>query len=78
MREHPVSDHAVLRWLERAAHIDVEAVRAAIARTTQGGREVGAAAVVKDGLRYMLAPNGVVVTVIPTGRPAGEFHGKRL
>lgn len=49
-----VSDHAVLRWLERAHGIDLEPVRSMIAGKTMNAAELGAAAVCIDSVRYVL------------------------
>ena len=58
-----VTDHAVLRHLERAQGVDVEAVRREIARTVARGAERGAVGVLINGLRYVLR-GGRVVTVL--------------
>lgn len=63
-----VSDHALLRLLERAGGVDVEALRGAVARSV--GRAVAVAdaiganefVIVADGFNYVVK-NGVVVTV---------------
>lgn len=68
-----VSDHAVLRWLEREGGLDVEAVRRALAASV--GRAVAAADRVGGG-RYRIVTDtstfvvvsGVVVTVLPSRR----------
>lgn len=57
-----VTDHAVLRYLERVYGVDVNALRRRIELMTQEGRGVGAKAQVHDGVRYVFA-EGRVVTV---------------
>ena len=59
-----VTDHAVLRYLERLHGLDVEAVRAKIATTVWRAVLAGASGVRHDGLIYRLQ-DGVVVTVAP-------------
>jgi hypothetical protein len=49
-----VSDHAVLRYLERAFGLDVEAVRAMIAGKALTAAQLDACSVVTDGVRFML------------------------
>ncbi len=57
-----VSDHAVLRYLERVRGVDLRAVRRAIAREVANGVEHEACGVIRDGLTYKLV-GAVVVTV---------------
>ena len=68
-----VSDHAVLRYLERAGGFEIEALRQAIAGRVARTVLPGAHSVVIDGLRYLVrkGPDGVVVvTVVPLGHSA--------
>jgi hypothetical protein len=60
-----VTDHAVLRYLERAYDIPVEQARAEIARICQRGVEAGANYVTHGRLRYVLR-GAAVVTVMPS------------
>jgi hypothetical protein len=65
-----VTEHALVRYLERVVGIDVETHRRDVARIAAHAAEhEGATAVVKDGWRYVLA-GGRVVTVLPTGGPS--------
>ena len=57
-----VSDHALLRYLERVEGVDVAAARRAIARTCRVGVEHEAAGVVANGFRFKL--NGCTVTTV--------------
>ena len=57
-----VSDHAVLRYLERVHGVDLRAVRRAIAREVANGVEREACGVIRAGLTYKLA-GATVVTV---------------
>ncbi len=64
-----VTDHAVLRYLERGLQMDIEAIRCEIGHRVERGVDRGASAVCVDGLRYRLVDD-VVVTVVPVNRPA--------
>ncbi|MGD0640275.1 MAG: hypothetical protein ABSC22_05960 [Roseiarcus sp.] len=65
-----VSDHALVRFLERAGGLDVEALRArltaSLARAADAAAALGVAefTVKADGLAYLVSA-GVVVTVMP-------------
>jgi hypothetical protein len=59
-----VTDHAILRYLERAHGIDINAVRHMIADTVREAAQAGASGVRHGGLAYRLK-DGVVVTVAP-------------
>lgn len=65
-----VSDHALVRFLERAGGFDVEALRerltASLSRAAQAAAALGAAdfTVKADGLSYLVC-GGIVVTVLP-------------
>ncbi len=67
-----VSDHALLRFLERAGGVDVEALRGAVAaslaRASEAATVMGATDyhVVVDGLCFVVR-SGVLVTVSPEG-----------
>lgn len=75
-----VSDHAVLRYLERVGGFDIERLRQAIARRVETAVQAGACGVVVDGWSFRIAdgPHGPVVTTVidADGRrgsaPAGE------
>ncbi|WP_299773181.1 hypothetical protein [uncultured Tateyamaria sp.] len=62
-RSLPVTDHAVLRWLERVAMIDIEAVRRQIHSETREALNSGARRAVVNGTDYRMR-DGVVTTVI--------------
>ncbi|WP_170431913.1 hypothetical protein [Ruegeria arenilitoris] len=67
-RNLPVTDHAVLRWLERVAMVDIEAVRRQIHAETREALNSGAKRAVVNGTDYRMR-DGVVTTVI-SGRRA--------
>ncbi|AEQ50772.1 hypothetical protein [Pelagibacterium halotolerans] len=71
------TDHAVLRWLERAHGIDVEAIRAHIENGAETGAAYGAVAVQIENIKLVLRDNGIgpdgdvlvtVAAVLPKGR----------
>lgn len=72
---HPVSDHAVLRYLERVEGVDIEAIRREIGRRADRGIEAGACGVVSGGFVYRIEA-GVVVTVLHHNR-AVRGRGRR-
>jgi hypothetical protein len=57
MTEVRVSDHAVLRYLERAHGLDVEAVRQHLAGLAVNGARLGAAAVIVERVKLVLRPS---------------------
>lgn len=76
-----VSDHAILRYLERCGGFDIQRLRREIADRTQAGADAGAGAVVIDGHSLMIerGEHGpVVVTVLPVGSyPRNLMGGRR-
>lgn len=65
-----VSDHAVLRYLQRVGGFDIDTLRGQIAERVGARAVPGAKAVVIDGFRYHLAPADdrgtlVVTTITP-------------
>lgn len=83
-----VSDHAVLRWLEREHGLDVGAVKAMIAGIVQEGAELEAMGVVLGRVRFVLkdgrsredAATGTVVVVTAKRhnvRPQPHERGRR-
>jgi hypothetical protein len=72
-----VSDHALLRFLERAAGLDIEALRinlnASLARAHAAARTVsGSDYLIKaDGLIYVVRGD-TVTTIVPDKEPIGR------
>lgn len=63
-----VSDHAVLRYLERVGGIDVEALRRQIAERVKLGAQLGANGVSVGGHTYVLVQSpgrAAVTTILP-------------
>ena len=69
-----VSDHAIVRYLERVEGFDIAALRQTIARRVDYAASLGATAVIIDGFRYVFAVDDggapIVVTVEPQGMEA--------
>ncbi len=63
------TDHAVCQYLERALGVDIEGLRRRIGRAASLAVEHEAAAVSRDGVRFVVS-NGRVVTVTLTGARA--------
>ena len=60
----PVTDHAVLRYLERVYGVDVARLKVRLAKITQEGRDRQAAAITSDGVKYILSKSGRVKTCL--------------
>lgn len=58
-----VTDHAVIRYLERVYGVNVDGLRQRIRKTTEGARNSGASAIKVDGVKYVLGDEGAVVSV---------------
>jgi hypothetical protein len=58
-----VSDHAVLRYIERAHGVDIDGIRQHISDLVKRGVAAGGDAVVVEGVKFVLRSN-VVVTVL--------------
>lgn len=68
---HTVSDHALLRYMERVLHVDVEAVRRELGHRIDlaTGDLTGMNAVVIHGVRFALGDNDVVTTAWQQNNP---------
>lgn len=62
-----VTDHAVIRYLERVRGMDIAAIRNEIASKVARGVALGAKRVTVDGFDYDLSPTGAVCTIVPAG-----------
>lgn len=75
-----VSDHALLRWLERYLEIDMEALRAAIlTEERQDAIHAGASAIHcrAEGVVLIVAPCGTITTVLDRGMRYRRGLGSR-
>lgn len=75
-----VSDHALLRWLERVEGVDVEAIRRRIAKAVRRGAEEGAEGIRFEGVTFKLQynPGGPVVTTAHSPRLRPHLAQPRL
>lgn len=65
-----ITDHAVVRYLERVKGIDIDATRSEIADIVRRGVSLGAQSVILDGMRYRLEGNFVVTVMEKRVGPA--------
>lgn len=81
-----ISDHAVLRWLERCHGLNVSAIREHLAGRAMTGAELGATAVRIEGIKMLLTDAGpeesgetqvVMTTVVPVRRRGKSFRRRR-
>ena len=70
-----VSDHAIIRYLERAMELNIDAVRQHIADLCAGPANIGAVCVRAEGFRFEIA-NGVEVFTVTTVRPDSLTPGR--
>jgi putative hemolysin len=74
-----VTDHALVRFMERAGGLDAEALRLALAASLVRAEEAAAAisasryTVIVDGLRYVVE-DGHLVTVLDADMKLGRLH----
>ena len=69
-----VSDHAVIRFLERAARFQIVALREALSGCADVGRRHGARIVVVGGVKLVLSRDlSRVVTVLRRDQPHSDF-----
>jgi hypothetical protein len=72
-----VSDHALLRYLERVKGINIEAARAEVEEITGVAAALGAMTVARDGHVYVLSLDYTVKTVLPKGgKPSRRSRGR--
>ena len=62
----PVTDHCVIRYMQRVMGLDIEAVRQKIAEAVGPAVRAGAIGLTKDGFNYRIS-DGAVITVMPAG-----------
>ena len=72
-----VTDHAVLRYLERVYGVDIAGLRRRLEKITAEGRAQNASAVMSDGVRYAISKSGRIITVHGVGGTMAK-RGLRL
>ena len=72
-----VTDHALVRYLERVYGVDMDGLRQRIERVTQEARDQGAVAVNCDGVHYKLSKCGRVITVTGTNGRSSSTRAER-
>jgi hypothetical protein len=78
-----VTDHAVLRYLERSGQFDIEALRRNIAQRLQPAANAGASSVIVNGVVFIIGSdeNGpTVITVLPRNSNVEDhrwYEGRR-
>lgn len=72
-----VTDHAVLRYMERAMGLQVETVREHILETCVHAAAFGAVAVKAEGLKFVIQDN-VVVSVVPDRLPGKQDVARNI
>ena len=70
-----VTDHAIVRYLERVGGFDIDGLRQSIARRVDLAAATGASGVIIDGFIYKFQRDQhgpVVTTVLPAGSCPGD------
>lgn len=76
-----VSDHAIMRWLERVYKLDLEEVRAEIHKAAYDAAAAGARSISTQGVTIRIGDRNdggggkIVVTVLPCESPGGAMEG---
>jgi hypothetical protein len=73
MRVH-ISDHALLRYMERRFGIDVDGFRRLLEAEAGHILDAGASVAVVDGLEFIVNPQGTVITTV---RPAKSMISRQ-
>jgi hypothetical protein len=63
MKRAYVSDHALLRYIERVRGIDIDRLRGELADKVQGAVNLGAASYAVDGVTFRLIDNRIVTII---------------
>lgn len=78
-----VTDHALVRFLERSGALDVEQLRGMISASLDRGRKAAERAgiadyiIVVDGLRYVVEDEKLVTVMVDAGHPTVRRPGRR-
>jgi dihydrodipicolinate synthase/N-acetylneuraminate lyase len=63
-----VTDHALIRWLERAHNMPMETFRDHLRGIVEEAAKAGARTLTRDGMVYVISETGRLVTVQPDDR----------
>jgi len=75
-RQVTVSDHALVRWLERVNKIDVSVYREQIASVCRDAMAIGATSIQIDGFLYLFDPNtSTIITVLTPDQRKHRNYG---
>lgn len=66
-----VTDHAIVRWLERVHGVDMDAVRAEIAAACRTGVSLGACSVKVQNVKFQLDENKVCTILLTSEHRSG-------
>ncbi len=69
---HRISEHAVIRYLERMRGVDIDRLRAKIGKVAEQGLEMGACGAISNGFVYKIQ-GGVATTIVHQNRPDRHF-----
>ncbi len=78
-----ITDHALIRYIERVKGFDVDKIRAEIENLVAPTLGTKATGISANGFTYRIQ-DGAVTTVVPGSTPAGakrksaEFHGNKV
>jgi len=70
-----ISDHAVLRYLERAYGMDIEAVKTEMIHAVEPAIAFGASVVIAHGVKLVIREGKYVVTALPKNACRQRLHG---
>lgn len=74
--KHPITDHALLRWIERVHGVDIEAMRQEVLRACEPGLQSRAHAF-PVGALWAVQEGGRIKSFLPN-RPSALNHQKHL
>jgi hypothetical protein len=77
MKKVVVTDHALIRWLQRARGIDMEGLRDALAEIAQPHVDAGVHTVCQDGLWFRYSGEKLVTIVETKPGPVSHFINDR-
>ena len=58
-----VSDHAIIRYLERVGGFDIDGLRRSIGQRCDAGHAAGASSVIIDGFAFLIGDDQIITVV---------------